>query len=196
MNDDVSPDVSPIGDGPVYTLRSLCPYWAWLLITGILLILLGSLALGSVVFTTLSAVLFFGILLIAAGIVQLVQAFGTRTSKEFFLSIIIGILSAVAGIITLRNPGLSVSSFTLVLGFYLLASGFFKTIAALSMHYKNWGWLLVSGLVTSALGLLIVLQWPASSLWVIGTLIAIDFIFSGWSYVALSLTVRDRCKVA
>lgn len=187
-------DMSHVGDGPVYRLRSLCPYWMWLLVTGILLILLGSFALGSVVFTTLSAVIFFGILLIAAGIVQLIQAFGTRSSKEFFLSIIIGLLSTVAGIITLRNPGLSVSSFTLILGFYLLSAGLFKTVAALSMHYRNWGWLLVSGLVTTALGLIIVLQWPASSLWVIGTLIAVDFIFSGWSYVALSLTVRDRCK--
>jgi uncharacterized membrane protein HdeD (DUF308 family) len=183
-----------IGDGPAYRLRSLCPYWTWLLITGILLILLGSIALGSVVFATFTAVLFFGILLIAAGIVQLIQAFGTRSSKEFFLSIIIGLLSTVAGVITLRNPGLSVGSFTLILGFYLLAAGLFKTIAALSMHYRNWGWLLVSGLITTALGLIIVLQWPASSLWVIGTLLAIDFIFSGWSYVALSLTVRDRCR--
>lgn len=187
-------DISHIGHGHVYRLRSLCPYWMWLLATGILLIVLGSVALGSVVFTTLGAVLFFGILLIVAGIVQLIQAFGTRSSKEFFLSIIIGLLSTVAGVITLRHPGLSVNTFTLILGFYLLSAGIFKIVAVLSMHYRNWGWLLVSGLVTTALGLVILLQWPASSLWIIGTLIAVDFIFSGWSYVALSLMVRNRCR--
>ena len=41
--------------------------------------------------------------------------------------------------------------------------------------------MLVDGLVTLLLGILIWLQWPASSVWAIGTLLGISLIFSGMS---------------
>jgi uncharacterized membrane protein HdeD (DUF308 family) len=44
--------------------------------------------------------------------------------------------------------------------------------------------------VTLALGAMIYLQWPSSSLWAIGTLVGISLIFSGVARVGMSFAVR------
>jgi uncharacterized membrane protein HdeD (DUF308 family) len=40
------------------------------------------------------------------------------------------------------------------------------------------------------LGLLVLAQWPASGLWVIGLFIGIDLIFYGAAWIALALGLR------
>ena len=55
------------------------------------------------------------------------------------------------------------------------------------MRFPNWGWMLLSGFVSLALGFMIEIQWPYSGLVAIGLFIGIDLISSGASYVLLSL---------
>ena len=52
------------------------------------------------------------------------------------------------------------------------------------------GWLLVDGIVTLILAIMIWRSWPASSVWVIGTLVGISMIFSGFSRLMLSLAAK------
>jgi uncharacterized membrane protein HdeD (DUF308 family) len=58
------------------------------------------------------------------------------------------------------------------------------------MRFPNWGWVLLSGIVTFMLGVLIKWNWAVSGLWIIGLFIGIDMIFRGWSYVMLFLAAR------
>lgn len=188
MNEHENPRVQPASS----LAKGACSYWGWMLMTGILLIVLGTLALGPIVITTLSTVIFFGCLLLAAGIVQLVQAFYTHNWKEFFLALLMGVLSSTVGAIVIANPTVSIQPLTLILGIFFIAGGLFKIIVSLTANYQHWGWILVNGIVSLLLGGIIVYQWPASSLWVIGTLLAIDLIVSGWSYIILALSLRTH----
>jgi uncharacterized membrane protein HdeD (DUF308 family) len=56
--------------------------------------------------------------------------------------------------------------------------------------HRGWGWLLASGILSLILGVLIWAQWPASGLWVIGLLVGIQLLFTGWSLVMLALAAR------
>ena len=47
------------------------------------------------------------------------------------------------------------------------------------MALPGWGWQVADGLVTLALGLLVLAEWPGSGLWVIGLFVGIDLIFYG-----------------
>jgi uncharacterized membrane protein HdeD (DUF308 family) len=55
---------------------------------------------------------------------------------------------------------------------------------------KGWIWSLLAGLVSIALGAMIIAHWPASGLWVIGLFVAIELIFNGWSNVFIALAAR------
>ena len=57
-------------------------------------------------------------------------------------------------------------------------------------HFDGWGWVLVNGLVTLALGIMIWRRWPEASFWVIGLFVGIDLLFAGWSWVMTAVAVR------
>jgi uncharacterized membrane protein HdeD (DUF308 family) len=93
-------------------------------------------------------------------------------------------------LIIVANPGAGALVLTLILAVFFMVAGLFRIMAALTMRFPQWGWLLVSGIVTLLLGLLIWRQWPVSGLWVIGLFIGIDMIFCGWSWVMAALAAR------
>ena len=59
-------------------------------------------------------------------------------------------------------------------------------------HEKGWAWILIAGLTAIVLGVLILMQWPYSGLWVLGLFIAIELIVNGWTYIFIALAMR-RC---
>lgn len=170
-----------------------CSRWNSFLLLGIFCIVLGTIAILSAVFSTLATVILFGVLLTAAGISHLVQAFWSPEWKGFFGQIILGILGAVIGWLLVMNPILGAASLTLLLAAFFIVSGLFKITTSLIYHMENWGWLLASGILSLILGFLVYAQWPAASLWIIGVFLGIDLIFTGWSNVFLALFVRKRC---
>ncbi len=162
---------------------------------GIALIVLGTIALSSAFITTMATVMLFGALMVAAGIAQLVHAFYTAEWKGFFGYTVLGILGAVVGWLMLTHPMIGAVSLTLLLATFFITSGLFKIASAL-MHEMEHRWLmLLSGAITLLLGILVFAQWPGSSLWIIGLFIAIDMIFTGWTYVMYSFMLRKGCSL-
>lgn len=161
--------------------------WLGLLGLGIFLIILGTIALGLSVYTTLASVLVLGGFLIAGGILQLIHSFYGKTWRGFIIDFVLGILNTVVGGLLIARPAEGALSLTLVLAMLFLIAGFFKIGIAITRRMEHYGWVIVSGVINIILALLILAQWPNSGLWVIGAFIAIDLIFSGWSYIMLAL---------
>lgn len=69
--------------------------------------------------------------------------------------------------------------------------GFSRIFAGAILHPPGRAWLTLRGVVTLLLGVLIWSEWPASGLWVIGTFVAIDMIFSGTWLIMLALNARS-----
>ena len=164
--------------------------WGWFLAMGVILIVAGTVALGSSVWATLVYVVFYGWLLLIIGVIEAVQSFWQRKWGGILVHLLGGILAAVVGLIIVANPGAGALALTLILAVFFMVTGLFRIMAALMMRFPHWGWLLVSGAVTLALGVLIWRQWPVSGLWVIGLFIGIDMIFVGWSWVMAALAAR------
>lgn len=175
----------------VASLENLSRNWGWFFALGIVLILLGVLAIGSANFVTEVYVRFLGILLAIAGGVQIGYAFWAHKWSGFFLSLLAGILYAVVGALFIANPTASALTLTLLLAVLYLAGGVFRIVASLMMRFEQWGWALFSGIVKFVLGFLILAGWPETGLWVLGLFIGIDLIVYGWFWVLLSLGVRN-----
>jgi uncharacterized membrane protein HdeD (DUF308 family) len=186
MNDTAKPLVGLYG----YSLEDFQKNRGWFLALGILLIIGGSLAIIYDVAATLLSVLFFGWLLIAVGAIEAVQSFWQPRWGGFFIHLIVGILAVVVGFHLVSSPMSGALVLTLVMAIYFMVIGIMRVVTALAMRFPNWGWVLFSGLITFILGIMIKSQWPATGLWVIGLFIGIDMIFSGWSYVMLSMAAK------
>ncbi|MBX6312528.1 MAG: HdeD family acid-resistance protein [Isosphaeraceae bacterium] len=180
----------PIHPG-LRTLQEVRDYWLGFLALGIALIVLGVIALSYAVITTAAAVIVYGSFLLIGGGLQTVYAFWARQWSGFFLHLLAGVLDVVVGFLLIAHPAAGALVLTLLLAAYFLVGGIFRIVAALMTRYHNWGWLLLSGVITLLLGLMIWWQWPLSGLWVIGLFVGIDMIFNGWSWVALALAARS-----
>lgn len=164
--------------------------WGWFLTLGILLIVIGVIALGVAGLATVITVVFFGWLLVLGGIVEIIFAFRARESSSVFLQLLTGLLALIVGALLVARPGTGALTITLLLAALYLMSGVFRVIVALVLRYPNWGWVLVSGLVTFLLGLLLLVGWPSTALWFIGVAVGIDLILHGWSWIAFALAAR------
>lgn len=172
-------------------LESASKNWGWVLASGIAFVVLGVIALAFSVMTTLASVFVLGWILAFAGIFEAVHAFKLPRWSGVLLELLVAILYVVVGVLMIVRPAAGALSLTLLIGAFFLAGGLFRIVAAVAGRPPNWGWLLLSGIVTLLLGLLIVAEWPASGLWVIGMFLGIDLLFSGTSLIMFAFGLRN-----
>ncbi|MFT0892145.1 HdeD family acid-resistance protein [Pseudochelatococcus sp. G4_1912] len=167
--------------------------WGWFLLLGVILIMLGGVALGNLLVATLVTVYYIGALILVGGVVQIVHAFQVKEWGNFFIWLLSGVFYGLAGIFAFMNPVLATEFLTLLLAVSLIVAGIFRMWAGFSARPRaGWGWLVAAGLLALIVGLVIAARWPVNSLYLIGMILAIELIFEGWSFVAVALALRAR----
>ena len=162
------------------------------LVTGILLIVLGILAIAIPAVSTIVAETWIAAILISAGTAKLFYAFQTRDQGGFIWKLLLSILYIATGVGLLVYPLTGVLTLTLLLGSFLLTEGVFELILAFRLRpQQNWTWALTNGIVTLLLGAVVWFQWPFDAPWLIGTLVGASILFTGTSRVMLSLNARS-----
>lgn len=159
---------------------------------GILLIVLGVVAIALPAFSTIFAETWIAGILISAGAAKLVYAFQTRAEEGFIWKLLLGILYVATGVMLLVDPLRGALTLTLLLGTFLLTEGVFELLLAFRLRGQpNWTSALVNGIITLVLGGMIWFQWPFNAPWLIGTLVGVSVLFTGISRVMLSLNARS-----
>ncbi|MDI1352402.1 MAG: DUF308 domain-containing protein [bacterium] len=165
--------------------------WGWILGLGILFLLLGFTGLGMVVGLTLVSMFFFGALLVVAGVGHLFDVCKHRDWQGIIWHALISILYIAAGCVVFYDPFLASTLITAILAAVLIIIGVTRIIMAMALkNSKGWLWLLMAGITAIILGIMILLQWPISGLWVIGLFIAIEMIVTGWTYIFIAMALR------
>lgn len=165
----------------------------WLVGVGVLLAVLGLVALAASVVTTLVSVELLGALLVIGGIAQAVHAVSSSAAwRGFFLSLLAGALYIVVGVLALARPVETAMALTLLFAAFLMVNGLFRILAVAAVALPNRGWVLLAGIVTFLLGVSLWASWPVSSLWVIGAYVGIEMFLSGLSLVMLAVPLRER----
>lgn len=167
--------------------------WAWLFGLGILFIVLGCIGLGMSISITLVSMFFLGILLILGGLSQLFDSLKSKQWKYSTWHAFIALLYTAAGCLVIYDPFLASTVITALIAVILIFIGFIRLTISLDLQgIKGWSWFVLSGLAAILLGVVILVQWPLSGLWVIGLFIAIELIISGWTYVFIALALRQQ----
>jgi|SRR3972149_5219864 len=172
-------------------LESLRDQWCWFLALGIAMVVFGTIAIGSVVVATVAATWLIGFLLLASGISVIVSSFWAGRWSGTLIHLLIGILYTAVGFMIVDHPANSAVQITLIIAIFLIISGIFRVVFALSERFTGWGWVLLNGGVSLLLGMLVYKQWPASGLWVIGLFVGIELIFNGWAWIMLSFGLKQ-----
>ena len=174
-------------------LTHLKSRWGWLVGLGAVLVVAGFIALLSVVEATIVSVLWVGVMMIVAGVVEIVHGFRMKGFGRSVLWVVIGALYILGGVFAVTNPLIASTVLTLILGIALLIAGFIRVM--LGWHLKagqHGGLVIFSGIVTALFGLIILIHWPVSSLFALGIILGIDLIQAGMSWINLGFFLKRR----
>jgi uncharacterized membrane protein HdeD (DUF308 family) len=163
---------------------------------GVLLIVLGMVAIGAPLLAAVAVNALVGWLIILAGIVHLMLAFRVHSAGSVIWKLLVSVAYLCVGGYALVHPLLGVASLTLLLASLFLVEGILDIVLFVKMRpIHGSSWVLIDGIVTLLLGGLIYMQWPSSSAWAIGTLVGVSLIFTGVARVAMSMAVRKATSV-
>ncbi len=166
--------------------------WGWIVALGVVYLVSGFIALGSVVTATVASVLVVGVMMIVAGVFEVINAFQVKSWGRFIFWLLLGILYIVAGFLAWDNPLLTAVWLTLILGAVLVASGIMRIFLAFNMkHGSPWVWVAFSGLITFVLGLIILAHWPVSAVYTLGIFLGVDLVFAGVSWISVGLGLKN-----
>lgn len=180
--------------GPIEVVVGVTPEmvhnWGWFFTFGIILMLLGIAAAVRAVTATVASMVFFGWLLLFSGIIEFVHAFMVGKWAGFFLHILVALLFGITGALMVFRPVISAEAVTFVMSVFFLVVGLYQLFASMWTHLPGWGWQATNGALSAIMGVLLLMQWPVSGLWVVGLFVGTDLIFYGWAWIALAIGLR------
>jgi uncharacterized membrane protein HdeD (DUF308 family) len=133
-----------------------------------------------------------GWILIFVGVAQFVFALHSQTAGNFFLKVFLGLLYGITGIALAFFPIEGVEALTGLLGTLLLVQAGLATATAFQVRpLEGWGWFLFDAAASLLMGGLILIRWPSSSVWAIGTLVGVAVLMGGISRTVLASKIRS-----
>ena len=158
---------------------------------GIVMILLGVLALFLPLATGIGVSIAVAWIIVFGGIAYVASAFAARGAGSFLWRLLIGAVYILGGLYLAFNPGLALASLTLAMAVMFFMEGVLETVMFFQFRtLPGSGWFLFDGLVTLFLAYLIWRPWPGSSIWAIGTILGINLITSGFTRLMYSVAAR------
>jgi uncharacterized membrane protein HdeD (DUF308 family) len=174
--------------------RSIHEHWLLFVVEGMVLVVLGLLAVLLPPLATLGVTIFLGWLFVISGIMGLIATFWARQAPGFWWSLLSAVLGIAVGLVLLISPVSGAVSLTLVLSVFFAVEGVVSIMYALDHRQQlsgRWGWMLFSGLIDLILAAMILIGLPGTAAWAIGLLVGINMIFGGSALIAMGLHARN-----
>ena len=183
-----------LGEGQRAIDETIRNYWGLFLVHGVVLMILGVLAVIWPQISTVAADIYIGWLFLFGGIVGLVTMFWAPGVPGFLWSLLTAALSLIVGVLLLWHPVEGVVSLTLALIALFIVEGIFQIAAAI--RYRDalpdsWGWMVMSGIADLVLAGLIISGWPGTASWALGLIVGVNLISSGLAITMAALTGRS-----
>jgi uncharacterized membrane protein HdeD (DUF308 family) len=173
--------------------NALHEHWKLYLAEGVVLLVLGFIAIVIPPLATLAVTILLGWLFLISGVMGLITTFWMRHAPGFWWSLISAALGVLVGGVLLAQPVSGALSLTFVLIAFFAIEGVVSIMFALEHKRElsgRWGWMLVSGVIDLGLSVMIFAGLPATAAWAIGLLVGINMMFGGSALIAMALGAR------
>ena len=170
--------------------RIIREHWKLFLIEGIILVVLGLLAVGVPMLAGLAVTILLGWLFLISGAVGLAATFALPHAPGFWWSLVSGVLGMTVGGWLLIQPRLGLVSLTYLLIAFFVIEGIATIMFALEHKAalsRRWGWILVSGIVDLFLAAVILVGLPGTIAWALGLIVGVDMVLGGASMIGMAL---------
>lgn len=156
----------------------------WDVVLGLILVVGGFVVLGNVAVATALSVLFLGWTVLLIGVAMLIGSLFRIGKGGFWSTALGGGLLFVIGLVMVRNPEITALTITVVAGAMFFATGLTRVVLAFQESEYRWV-LVISGLISMALGALVLFNIVAATFTLLGVLLGIQAIVEGVTVIAL-----------
>jgi uncharacterized membrane protein HdeD (DUF308 family) len=167
-------------------LSPVARHWWLLVLVGVIFLAVGIAAIAWPDITLLAIGVIFGIYLLVAAIVEIVDAVagppGSRAA-----SAILAVLALIAGLICIRRPGDSLTAIVIVVGIFLVAAGVLHVVFGLVPPLRM-GMVIGGGI--EAIAGVVVLVWPNLGLATLALIFALTMLARGAVAVVAGFKLR------
>ena len=170
--------------------RELSRSFGPLALLGALLVVAGLVGLVYTGVATLTSMILFGWLLLIGGLVGLLHAIQSRGTNYFWLGVVVAALNIAAGVVVIRHPHGTAEALTMFAALLFLTGGVFRLVGSVVVRGPQFGWTLLQGAFGLLLGLLVLFDWPHSSLYVLGLFFSLALLFDGLGLIAIGVGGR------
>jgi uncharacterized membrane protein HdeD (DUF308 family) len=167
----------------------------WTLFQGILLVVLGALAITFPLIATVAVEQLIAAFLLIAGGYALASAFGRKeeSTLQRIVSGLWSILTLVTGLLLMFQVAAGMLTLTVLLGAYFAAQGIVTIVASFKFAGTGTFWMmLLSGLVSLVLAWMIYSGFPGSAAWLLGLLFGINLIFTGAFFISMASALKQQ----
>lgn len=176
--------------GPAKEGRKLSRSFSGLALLGAVLVVAGLVGLVYTGVATLTSMILFGWLLLIGGLVGLLHAVQSRGTSYFWLGVVVAALNIAAGVVVIRHPHGTAEALTMFAALLFLTGGVFRLVGSVVVRGPQFGWTLLQGAFGLLLGLLVLFDWPHSSLYVLGCFFSLALLFDGLGLIAIGVGGR------
>lgn len=172
--------------------RGLKDHWQLFVVQGIILAILGALAIAWPVIASVASAAFVGWFLVIAGVFRAVSLVRSPHAPGYVSSLLLAILTAILGLVLALFPLQGAVTLTMVLTAYFIVHGVASIVFAFSIKGDTGRWVLLvfSGLIDLALAALVIAAWPSTAFWILGLYVGINFLFTGFGLIFAALGAR------
>jgi len=165
----------------------------WTVASGVLLIIAGIIALSAPFIAALTVGVLVGWMMIFGGIAQAIYGFTAKEGAGHIIwKVLLALLYIATGVYILIHPPAGVVALAFVLGWVLLVEAVLLAILAFNVRPRSgWGLWLFDAIVTFALAIFILVNWPGNSFVILAAFVGVSMIFSGVSRLIFGATVRQ-----
>jgi len=168
----------------------------WLLISGWLAVVAGTIAILVPAVASVATAIFIGWMLLFGAVFLLVDAFAVRDVGRMLLRLLLAFAAGAAGLGLLIAPLHGTYTLTVLLVLWFAVTGVMRIVTAVAERgAPGAGWMGANGVITLLLGILIGAHLPESSDWAIGLLVGIDFLFYGFGAIAAASALKHGGEV-
>lgn len=159
----------------------------WWMIGGILCLIGGFAALLNPMAGTLAATAIAGWSFLLVGVIQIIAAFSVPGGWNKAMLALFGVLGVLVGITIFKNPLASALTLTMAVAILILVSGVVRFFIARDLKGTSaYAWVVVSAVLSLLLGVMILADFPASAVTILGILLGVELIFNGVALIGLS----------
>ena len=162
---------------------------------GVILMILGVLAVAFPFATTIAFKTLIGWLFIIGAVGYFYGAFHTDTPSRRGLDVVLGVVFGLIGFWLAFFPLTGIVTLTVLLAIAFVVQGLVEaTMAFWLKEFPGWKWMLFSGAIAILVGGMIFAELPSSATWAIGLLLGVNLLSSGFGYLMVSMAMGKVSK--